>query len=150
LGSLTDTIDFFCEIQDIHCGGDFRFKVKIAKKVKHLPLLTKDQKKALAKSIADCIEKALSSKFGENVAYVIFANFHARFDYGKEDVISHPKEFEQILDDIFGTGVELIKHSIFDELASRFKIFDPNYYEKNREKSQIISKAISEILEKAK
>ena len=82
---------------------------------------------------------------------VIFSNFNIRFGFREEDLISHSLEFEQVLDDIFGTGIasKLIKRTIFNELANRFQIFDPNYYERNQDKEKIISQAISEILKKA-
>ena len=115
-------------------------------------LLTEEQKRALAETILDCVKKAITPKFGENVYRVIFSNFNTRFGFREKDIISHPKEFEQVLDDIFGTGIasQLIKRPIFNELANRFQIFDTNYYERNQEKGRsIISKAISEILNKA-
>ena len=114
-------------------------------------MLTKEQKCALEESILDCFEKAITPKFGENVYRVIFANFDVKFGLKKKDIVSHSKEFEQLLDEIFGTGVAsaLIKRTIFNELANRFKIFEPLYYERSLNKDRIISRAITEILDKA-
>ncbi len=115
-------------------------------------MLTAEQKRTLSESILDCFEKAITPKFGENVFRVIFANFDVKFGLLKKDVLSHSREFEQLLDEIFGTGVasSLIKQAIFNELANRFQIFEPLYYERNQNKDRIVSIAITEILNKAK
>jgi hypothetical protein len=114
-------------------------------------LLTEKQKISLSESIVDCFEKALVPKFGENVYRVIFSNFDVKFNLKKKDLITHPGEFEQLLDEIFGTGIAsgLIKHTIFNELANRFPIFAPLFYERSQDKERIISIAISEIMKNA-
>jgi hypothetical protein len=114
-------------------------------------LLTAEQKHALSESIVDCFEKAVTPKFGENVYRVIFSNYELRYGLKKNDVIYHSKEFEQVLDGIFGTGIAsvLIKRAIFDELANRFPIFEPLYYERNQNKDRIVSLAINEIMKNA-
>jgi hypothetical protein len=114
-------------------------------------LLTAEQVRVLSESIIDCFEKAIVPRFGENVYRVIFANYEIKFGLKKSDVITHSKEFEQLLDDIFGTGLAsgLIKRAIFEELANRFPIFAPLYYERLQDKDRVISIAINEILKKA-
>ncbi len=114
-------------------------------------MLTKDQKNALAESILNCIEEAITPKFGENVSRVIFANFEVRFGFKKKEIVFHSKEFELVLDGIFGTGIasQLVKRSIFKELSNRFRIFGPDYFERNFEKQSIISKAVEHILKTA-
>ena len=105
----------------------------------------------LSESIVDCFEKAITPKFGENVYRVIFANYEVKFGLKNKDLVSHPKEFEQLLDEIFGTGLAsgLIKRAIFEELANRFPIFEPLYYERRQNKDSIVSVAIGEILRNA-
>lgn len=114
-------------------------------------MLTEQQKRALAESIVDCIESALTTKFGDNIHRVIFANLDIKFGLKRKDVASHPEEFEQTLDEIFGTGTAsgIIKRSIFNELANRFQIFGSDYYERDPNHERIISKAIKEILHNA-
>lgn len=114
-------------------------------------LYVNDRKNSLLESILNCIESAITMKFGENVYRVIYANFKARFGLEKKDTVSQPEKFEQLLDEIFGTGIasELIKRSIFNELANRFNIFPPLYYERIENKDTIVSQSIKEILKNA-
>lgn len=114
-------------------------------------MLSKEQKLNLSETILKCIEKAISPKFGGNVYNVIIANFETRFTLSKNEIVSHPLLFESLLDNIFGTGIasELIKSSIFRELAHNFQIFEADYFQKNMDKENILSKAIEEIIKKA-
>ncbi len=114
-------------------------------------MLSKEQQLNLSESILNCIDKAISPKFGENVYNVIIANFETRFTLSKNEIASHPLLFETLLDDIFGTGIasELIKSSIFRELAHNFQIFEPDYFQKNMDKENVLSRAIEEIIKKA-
>ncbi len=106
------------------------------------------QKHVLAQSILDCIERALTLKFGENICTVIFGNFEARVGINRSEIAFHPMEFEQVLNDIFGTGTasQLVKRSIFNELTHRFQIFDQDYFELSSDKERIVSKAIDKIV----
>jgi hypothetical protein len=114
-------------------------------------LLSKEQQLNLSESILNCIEKAISPKFGGNVYDVIISNFEMKFTLSKNEIASHPLLFETLLDDIFGTGMasELIKSSIFRELAHNFQIFEADYFQKNMNKENVLSKAIEEIVKKA-
>jgi hypothetical protein len=108
-------------------------------------LLEIEQKKSLAESICDCIEEAIDSNYGDNVAQVIFNNFNRKFSLNKIDVASNPSRFEELLEDIFGRGTAclLIKRSVTKELALHFQIA------KDMQKSSSISQVINWIVNNA-
>jgi hypothetical protein len=87
-------------------------------------LLEKKQKESLAKSISDCIEEAINSNYGDNVAQVIFNNLSVRFGLNKTDIADHPSKFEEVLDNIFGDGPAclLIKSTLIKELHRHFPV----------------------------
>ncbi|MDH2900969.1 MAG: hypothetical protein PXY39_08345, partial [archaeon] len=88
-------------------------------------MLEKESRKiALADSIIDCIQSALDSKYGQNVSQVIFHNYETKFGLSKREIITHAKQFEETLEDIFGSStVSLImKRTICKELSNKFQI----------------------------
>jgi hypothetical protein len=114
-------------------------------------LLSKEQKLNLSETILKCIEKSVSSKFGDNVYGVIISNFHVRFGLSRDEIVSHSLQFETLLDDIFGTGIasKLMKRAIFSELAQNFQIFETDYFERNEKKENVLTRAIGEIIKRA-
>jgi hypothetical protein len=114
-------------------------------------MLSAERKDVLSESIIDCFKKSLETKFGETVFRVIFANYEIRFGLKKKDVITHSKELEQLLDEMFGTGLAsgLIKRAMFEELANRFPIFESRFSEKYENGGGIIPLAINEIMKNA-
>jgi hypothetical protein len=78
---------------------------------------------ALAKSIVESIDSAFSN-YGETVSQVIFNYYKVKYGFSKRDVVTNPKEFEDALENIFGTGSAclMIKRSINKELAHKFKL----------------------------
>jgi transcriptional regulatory protein LevR len=87
-------------------------------------LLDKKSRAALGESIIECIETKLNSSYGENVSQVIYYYFKIRFGLAKSEIISHAKQFEEILEDIFGTGIacQVIKRTICKALEHQFEI----------------------------
>lgn len=105
-------------------------------------MLDQRTRNALGESIIECIETTLNSIYGGNVSQVIFHNFKIRFGLAKSEIVSHAKQFEEILEDIFGTGIacQVIKRTISKALEHQFEI--------KRETSSI-SIIIKEIIENA-
>lgn len=106
-------------------------------------MLEKKQRVSLAKSISDCIEDAINSNYGDNVAQVIFSNLHVRFGLNKTDIADHSSKFEQVLDNIFGEGPAclLIKSTVIKELHHHFQI-----EERAGKEGSNISNTISQIV----
>jgi hypothetical protein len=79
---------------------------------------------ALADSIIGCIQTALDSRYGQNVSRVIFHSYETKFGLTKREIITHTKQFEETLEDIFGTSTAslLMKRLICKELSRRFEI----------------------------
>lgn len=114
-------------------------------------MLSVEQRNALSATILDAIQTAITSKFGENVYEIIMSNFHSKFDCAGIDVVLHSKEFEQVLQNIFGTGVasQLMQRAILNELAHRFAVFGSNFDASVSGGGRAISKAIELILRNA-
>jgi hypothetical protein len=96
---------------------------------------------ALANSIVESIDSAFYN-YGETVSQVIFNYYKVKYGFSKRDVVTNPKEFEEALENIFGTGPAtlMIRRSICKELAHKFKL---------PKDVQSISSSIRRILEKA-
>jgi hypothetical protein len=96
---------------------------------------------ALANSIVESIDSAFFN-YGKAVSQIIFNYYKVKYGFSKRDVITNSKEFEEALENIFGTGIasSLIKHSICRELAHKFKLPVEN---------RSISSAIKQILANA-
>lgn len=114
-------------------------------------MLSKEQRLNLSVSILNCIEKAITPRFGENAYRVIIANFETRFALNKNDIASNSEKFEKLLDDIFGTGEasQLMKRCIFKELANHFQFLEADYFGSDKEREKILSRAIGEIIKNA-
>jgi hypothetical protein len=115
-------------------------------------LLSAEQRNALSATILDAIHTAITSKFGENVYEIIMSNLHSKFDHEGLDVVSHSKEFEQVLQNIFGTGIasQLMQRAILNELAHRFAVLDSDFFDgPGSSEGRTVSKAIGLILRNA-
>lgn len=103
-------------------------------------------KSAVAEQLINCIDSAFL-RYGETTSQVVFSNFETRFNLKKEDVATHIAEFEELIDDIFGSGSAslLIKKSILKELAKQFRT--PSL--ENQSSKRPLSAAVNQILRSA-
>lgn len=106
--------------------------------------MQENKTKILSEQIINCIDSALSN-YGETTSQLLLANFETRFNLRKEDAVTHVAQFEELLGDIFGTGMASspIKQAILKELDDHFQISSA---EDKSSKEDSLSAGIKQIL----
>ena len=85
-----------------------------------MPAIDFDSKFKL--EVQDIIENALSSRYGKDVAHVIFYNFNMQTGLKKEEIAIKPQAFEDYIDEMFGEFSIALKRGILEDIAKHFEL----------------------------